>query len=84
MVFSSVLFLFYFLPLALFLYFILPKRARNLALFVVSLIFYARGEPVYILIMLFSTVFDYCNGLLIEKNEDNKKKKKFFIEVFIS
>ena len=58
MVFSSVLFLLYFLPIALILYFILPKRARNLALFVVSLVFYAWGEPLYISIMLFSTFFD--------------------------
>ncbi len=79
MVFSSVLFLLYFLPITLVLYFILPKRARNLALFVVSLFFYAWGEPVYISIMLFSTFFDYYNGLMIEKYEDNKAKKKFFL-----
>ena len=79
MVFSSVLFLFYFLPLTLILYFILPKRARNLALFVVSLLFYAWGEPIYILIMLFSTFFDYFNGLMIEKNEGDKGKQKFYL-----
>lgn len=78
MVFSSILFLLYFLPLTLVLYFILPKRARNLALFVVSLIFYAWGEPVYISIMLFSTFFDFYNGLMIEKY-DNKGKRKFFL-----
>ena len=79
MVFSSVLFLLYFLPVTLILYFILPKRARNLALFVVSLIFYAWGEPLYISIMLFSTFFDYYNGLMIEKYENNQGKRKFFL-----
>ena len=79
MVFSSVLFLLYFLPVTLVFYFILPKRARNLALFVVSLIFYAWGEPLYISIMLFSTFFDYYNGLMIEKYENNQGKRKFFL-----
>ena len=79
MVFSSVLFLLYFLPLTIILYFILPKRARNLALFVVSLIFYAWGEPIYVSIMLFSTYFDYINGRMIDKNQGNKKKQRFFL-----
>ncbi len=74
MVFSSITFLFYFLPISLGLYFIVPKKARNLVLFLVSLVFYAWGEPVYITIMLFSTVFDYCNGLLIERFERKGKK----------
>jgi alginate O-acetyltransferase complex protein AlgI len=66
MVFSSFVFLLVFLPLVLLLYYIFPKRWRNLVLLVASLIFYAWGEPVYVLIMLFSTVFDYTNGRLIE------------------
>lgn len=61
-----------FLPITLFMYYISPKPARNLVLFIVSLIFYAWGEPLYITIMLFSTVFDYINGLLIEKYRDRK------------
>ena len=79
MVFSGVSFLFYFLPITLMLYFILPKRARNLALFVVSLVFYSWGEPVYVSIMLFSTIFDYINGLMIERYDSDKGKKKFFL-----
>lgn len=66
MVFSSFVFLLVFLPLVLFLYFISPRRLKNLVLLIASLIFYAWGEPVYVLIMLFSTVFDYTNGRLIE------------------
>ena len=67
MVFSSILFIFYFLPLTLLLYYAGPSRLRNLVLLVMSLAFYSWGEPVYISIMLFSTVFDYGNGIAIEK-----------------
>lgn len=66
MVFSSIVFLCGFLPVVLLVYFLAPKRLRNLWLLLASLFFYAWGEPRYILIMLFSTVFDYCNGRLIE------------------
>ena len=76
MVFSSLTFLFIFLPLVLIVYFCSPKKIRNLILFISSLIFYAWGEPVYIVIMIFSTVFDYINGLLIEKYKLNKQYKK--------
>lgn len=65
MVFSSFVFLFCFLPIILMIYYICPSKARNLILLVASLIFYAWGEPRYVLIMLFSTVFDYTNGRLI-------------------
>ncbi|MDE6064158.1 MAG: MBOAT family protein, partial [Lachnospiraceae bacterium] len=67
MVFSSILFLFRFLPAFLILYFVVPKRARNLVLFLGSLIFYAWGEPVYVVLMLFSTLSDYIHGLLIAR-----------------
>lgn len=66
MVFSSIIFLCVFLPVVLIGYFLLPKQLRNLWLLVASLFFYAWGEPRYILIMLFSTVFDYFNGRAIE------------------
>ena len=67
MVFSSFVFLLVFLPIVLILYYLCPARLRNVILLFASLIFYAWGEPVYVLIMLFSTVFDYTNGRLIEK-----------------
>lgn len=66
MVFSSILFLFRFLPLFLILYFMAPKRMRNLILFFGSLFFYAWGEPIYVVLMLFSTVSDYLHGRGIE------------------
>ncbi len=65
MVFSSLLFLFRFLPLTLALYFLSPRGARNTVLFLVSLVFYAWGEPVYIVLMLFSTLVDYIHGRLV-------------------
>ncbi len=67
MVFSSVTFLFYFLPIVLIAYFISPKRLRNAILAVSSLLFYAWGEPRYIVIMLFSTALDYTCGLMIAR-----------------
>lgn len=74
MVFSSVVFLFLFLPAVIALYIICPAKLRNGLLFAVSLFFYAWGEPVYIWIMLFSTVFDYTNGLLLEYFLANKER----------
>lgn len=58
MVFSSLLFLFRFLPLMLLAYFAVPGRLRNGVLFIGSLIFYGWGEPVYVSLLLFSTVVD--------------------------
>ena len=78
MVFSSFVFLLVFLPLVLLLYYICPGRVRNLLLLIASLIFYAWGEPVYVLIMVFSIFFDYVNGRLIErfKNRNSPWKAK--------
>lgn len=75
-VFSSLLFLFVFLPIVLILYFITPKKFRNLILFLVSLAFYAWGEPIYILIMIFSTIVDYTHGLLVERFKERGELKK--------
>ncbi|MCM1989814.1 MBOAT family O-acyltransferase [Oceanirhabdus seepicola] len=79
MVFSSLTFLFVFLPVTLFLYFLFPRKFKNLILLLMSLIFYAWGEPVYILLMIFSSVVDYTHGMLIHKYWDNKKLKKTFL-----
>jgi len=78
MVFSSLLFLFYFLPVVLGLYYLAPRRYKNLVLFVCSLFFYAWGEPIYIVLMLFSSVVDYTHGLLIEKYR-GKNLAKWFV-----
>lgn len=85
MVFSSFVFLMVFLPIVLLVYYICPGRLRNLVLLIASLIFYAWGEPVYVLIMLFSTVFDYTNGRLIEffkkKNRPRGAKAALIVDV---
>lgn len=72
MVFSSLFFLFVFLPLILLIYYTVPRRCRNLVLFISSLIFYAWGEPIYILLMLFSTAVNYAYGLLITRYREKK------------
>ncbi|MDY3920439.1 MAG: MBOAT family O-acyltransferase [Candidatus Limivivens sp.] len=68
MVFSSLLFLFRFLPAVFLLYYIAPRRLRNLVLFLCSLFFYAWGEPKYVFLMLFSITMDFCIGRLIDRN----------------
>ena len=75
MVFSSLMFLCVFLPIVLVLYLFCPVKCKNLLLAVVSLMFYAWGEPRYILVMLFSIVFDYSIGRLLEYFAKNKKEK---------
>ena len=79
MVFSSLPFLFGYLPLTLLAYFITPLRWRNAVLLVVSLIFYGWGEPVYITIMFLSILIDYTHGILVEKYRDNDKKARRFV-----
>ena len=79
MVFSSLTFLFAYLPLTLLVYFVSPLRWRNLVLLVVSLIFYGWGEPVYITIMVLSILIDYSHGLLVEKYRHNDKKARWFV-----
>lgn len=76
MVFSSIFFIFYFLPAILAVYFLAPKRHRNLVLFLGSLIFYAWGEPVYVALMLFSTAFNYFAGRKIGRMEQQAQKKR--------
>ena len=75
MVFSSLTFLFLFLPAVLLVYFAVPRQAKNAVLFLFSLIFYAWGEPVYVGLMIFSTILDYTCGRLVEKYRGTKKKK---------
>ena len=82
MVFSSIFFIFTFLPIVLFLYYISPKNIRNLVFLFSSLLFYAWGEPVYIFLMIFSIIFNFIFGLLINHfdiNEQYQAKKLVFI-----
>ena len=75
MVFSSITFLFAFLPAVLIVYYIAPKKLRNLVLFLFSLVFYAWGEAVYIWLMLASTVVAYVTGLLADRTKRKKDSK---------
>ncbi len=81
MVFSSLTFLFVFLPLVVVCYYVLPEQFWNLTLLIFSLIFYAWGEPVYILLMLFSITVNYLMGRAIE--EQPEKAKGYFIYTVI-
>lgn len=65
MVFSSHIFLFYFLPVALGLYYVMPRRLRHLALTLVSYVFYGWANPYFVFLMFGSTVFSYCCGMII-------------------
>ena len=76
MVFSSNEFLFFYLPLSLILYFLVPFKFRNLALFLVSLVFYGWEKPIYLLIMMFIIVINYLFGYLIDRAGDNSSKRK--------
>lgn len=64
--------MFVFLPIVLILYYAVPKRFKNLFILISGLIFYAWGEPIYVLIMIASTLIDYTAGLLIHKFDKNK------------
>ncbi len=75
MVFSSTLFLFGFLPLALAIYFLVPFKFRNGALFALSLLFYGWEEPIYILVMLFSVTLAYLTGYPIGKYRETDKPR---------
>ena len=65
MVFSSIIFLCVFMPVTFAVYYLCPAKARNLLLLIASLVFYAWGEPVYIIVMVFCIVFNYFAGRLV-------------------
>ena len=75
MVFSSITFLYYFLPILLLIYFIVPFKFKNLVLLIFSLLFYFYGEPTYIWILLLSILINYIGGLVIGKSESKSIKK---------
>lgn len=79
MVFSSTIFLCVYLPLVLLGYYICPKKGRNLFLLIVSLVFYAWGEPKYVFLMIFSILVNYVFGRLMDKHRENKKRLKLML-----
>ena len=85
MVFSSITFLFYFLPIVLVLYYLVPNKLKNLILLISSFIFYFYGEPKYVLLMAFSIISTYICGILVDKYRGTKTSKLFLIlEIIIS
>lgn len=76
MLFSSIVFLYTFLPAVVILYYLLPVRFRNVILLLASLVFYAWGEPVYLFLMLLSILFNYFSGLDIARNLQDKRAAK--------
>ena len=77
MLFSSITFLYYFLPLVLVVYFLVPKNFKNAWLFISSLFFYAWGEPKCVFLMVATVLLNYIFGILIEKTTSDKLKKLY-------
>ncbi len=84
MVFSSAVFLWLFLPVVLICYFISPKKIKNILLLLASLLFYAWGEPKYVILMVFSIAVNYISGLLIDKADGNKRLRLFLLTSSLS
>lgn len=86
MVFSSLLFIYAFLPICLVIYALMKGiNGKNIVLLIFSLLFYTWGEPVYVLLLIFMTFWDWFSALLIEKSEsDNKKKFWLVISVIVN
>ena len=74
MVFSSYLFLFYFLPLALLLYYVAPRRAQHLVLTLLSYVFYGWANPLFVFLLFLSTAVDYVAGLVIARLSARRRR----------
>lgn len=77
MVFSSLIFMFVFLPIVLAIYYLVPFKLKNLVMLIASLFFYSWGEPVYIVLMVLSILVNYFGSLLISANRKDRAKAKF-------
>ena len=78
MLFSSMVFIFLFLPIVMALYYISPRRFRNLILLISSIIFYAWGEPVYVFIMLGTILINYTGAIIVDKIKATPYKREGF------
>ena len=76
MLFSSINFIYYFLPALLLCYCIVPKKLKNYILLIFSLIFYSWGEPIYVFLMIFSAAFNYAMGKEILTYQQNNRNQK--------
>lgn len=84
MVFSSLLFLFVFLPAVLLVYYLVPLKWRNAVLLAFSLVFYGWGEPVYVFVMIASIAMDYLFGLWLDRERGNGKKAKLIVTLSVA
>lgn len=83
MLFSSLEFIFLFLPVCAAIYFLVPLRAKNAVLLLFSLAFYGFGEPIYVFLMIFTVAADYVFGALVERNLNNKARAKAVLIISI-
>ena len=79
MLFSSIPFLYYFLPIVLIVYFLAPKPLKNPVLLIASLVFYGWGEPKYVFLMVATVLLGYVFGILIEKYRGKPLAKLFLV-----
>lgn len=79
MVFSSLVFMFAYLPITLLAYYLIPRHGRNIFLFFINLLFYGWGEPTLIVLMLINIAINYAGGYFVDKFRDDKKKQKLFL-----
>ena len=86
MLFTSISFLYYFLPALIIIYFITPKKYKNIILLIASLLFYFYGEPKYVFLMIAEIIIDYIGAILIDKYKNQSKNiliTTLFIHVFL-
>ncbi len=83
MIFSSILFIFMFLPITLVLYYLSPSKIKNLTLFIISLIFYAFGEPIYVFLMFFTIVLNYYMALVISSSKKRRSKRYLVLTIIL-
>ncbi|MBQ5310888.1 MAG: MBOAT family protein [Oscillospiraceae bacterium] len=83
MVFSQIAFIYFFLPLTMLIYFASPDKARNIIILITGLVFYAWGEPFYVVMMLISTLIDYTAGLMMEKYDSDDRMRRRFLLVSV-
>ena len=83
MVFSTSIFIYLFLPITLLIYYIAPKKSKNFIILLSGLVFYSWGEPIYVVVMLISTMIDYFAGLVMNHFEGKKLPRKLCLIVSV-
>ena len=84
MVFSSIFFIFCFLPVFMLIYYLVPGKGKDIVLFAGSLVFYAWGEPVYVILMMFSALFNYYMGLELDRCPEESRKANLIFAIIVN